>query len=156
MAHGGGAGGRVGRGPTTEAGLGDGIPGLAPVVAAGADGLCLGTDSNARIAMAEEMRWLEYGQRLAGETRGAIVGPDGDAAAQLLRIATAGGAGSLGVAAGAIAPGGWADFCLLDLECPALAGATEATLAAAWIFGGGNRALAGTWVGGRWSPAPTG
>lgn len=134
--------------PLTEGNLGDGAPELGPFRPDGA-GLCLGTDSNARISMIEEMRWLEYGQRLRAEARG-ILTDRGDAARALLRIATLGGARSLGVEAGEIAPGRWADFVALDVSAPELAGADAGTLPAAWIFGGGSSAIAATCVGGSW------
>ncbi len=147
--------------PLTEANLGDGIPGLAPLLARAsrvatpsdpgpATPLCLGTDSNARISMVEEMRWLEYGQRLVGEARGRITDHEGDAARALLSIATEGGARALGIAAGEIVPGRWADFAVLDLDAPELADGEAASLLAAWIFGGGNESVAGTFVAGLW------
>jgi formimidoylglutamate deiminase len=157
------AGGHVCVCPLTEANLGDGIPPLAALLAAApgaADRLCLGTDSNARISMVEEARWLEYGQRLAGERRGVLAAADGAVAPVLLAAATAGGARALGLAAGAIAPGRWADLLLLDLDHPDLAGTGADTLLAALLFGAGNDAVAATAVGGRWSgsaappPAP--
>jgi formimidoylglutamate deiminase len=141
------AGGNVCVCPLTEGNLGDGIPRLAGLPEARRR-LCLGTDSNARIAMLEEARWLEYGQRLAGERRGALADDDGRVAPLLLAAATAGGARSLGLPAGAIAPGLWADFALLDLDHPALAGAGPDTLPASLLFGAGNAAIA---VGGLWS-----
>lgn len=151
------AGGNLCVCPLTEGNLGDGIPALAPV--AGAEGgLCLGTDSNGRISMVEEMRWLEYGQRLRSEGRGRIADPEGDTARALLAIASLGGARSLGIEAGEIAPGRWADLLALDLEATALAGSDADTLLAAWVFGGGNEAVVTTCVGGRWrereAPAP--
>ncbi|HET9582013.1 MAG TPA: formimidoylglutamate deiminase [Gemmatimonadota bacterium] len=135
--------------PLTEANLGDGILDLAPVAGAAPADLCLGTDSNARISMVEEMRWLEYGQRLATRSRG-VLAERGDAARELLKIATLGGARSLGVDAGAIVSGRRADFAALDLAAPALADLDEESLLAGWIFGGGNSAVAETCVGGRW------
>ncbi|MGH7549347.1 MAG: formimidoylglutamate deiminase [Gemmatimonadota bacterium] len=147
-----GSGGNVCVCPLTEANLGDGIPGLQPLLGSSGPGgqLCLGTDSNARISMVEEMRWLEYGQRSRGETRGRITDEDGDAARPLLSIATRGGARSLGIEVGELAPGRWADFTTLDLEAPGLADTDADTLLAAWIFGGGNAAVAQTCVAGRW------
>ena len=73
-------GGRVCVCPLTEANLGDGIPDLSAPHAIGGR-LSLGTDSNARISAIEEMRWLEYGQRLRGELRGALMDPQGGVAA---------------------------------------------------------------------------
>jgi len=58
--------------------------------------LCLGTDSNARIAMVEEMRWLEYGQRLRAGRRGIVLDASGRCGSALLDAATSGGAEALG------------------------------------------------------------
>ena len=144
------AGGNVCLCPLTEANLGDGILDLTPLLAGAADDrLSLGTDSNARISMVEEMRWLEYGQRLATRTRGVLTDRN-DVARALLKIATLGGARSLGIEAGEITPGRRADFAALDLEAPELAGLDEESLLAGWIFGAGNSVVAGTCVGGRW------
>lgn len=139
------AGARVCLCPTTEANLGDGLPAL--VEPPGLE-LALGTDSNARISFLEELRWAEYGQRLRGERRGALVDARGAVAARLLAAGTRGGARALGLAAGAFEPGNWADFVAVDLGASELAGATPDTLAEALVFGAGERALAGTWVGG--------
>lgn len=143
------AGGNLCLCPLTEANLGDGILDLAPAIGAAPEKLCLGTDSNARISMVEEMRWLEYGQRLVSRSRG-VLAERGDAARALLKIATLGGARALGVDAGAIVSGRRADFAALDLEAPALADLDEDSLLAGWIFGAGNSAVAETCVEGRW------
>jgi cytosine/adenosine deaminase-related metal-dependent hydrolase len=74
----------------------------------------------------------------------------GRVAGRLLTAATAGGARALGLPAGAIAAGRWADFAVVDLGHPALAGAAADALAAALVFGTGNGAIAATCVGGRW------
>lgn len=137
--------------PLTEANLGDGLPDLT-VIAGFADSLCLGTDSNARIAMTEEMRWLEYGQRLRHEKRGIVTDEEGLVGRALLSIASRGGALAVGVEAGSIAPGLRADLAALDLDASELAGCDPDSLLDAWIFGAGNRAIAGTWVGGQWRP----
>ncbi len=132
--------------PLTEANLGDGTPALGRVPP---DGLCLGTDSNARISMLEEMRWAEYGQRLAREQRGVLVDEQGQVARRLLAAATLGGARALGVRVGALEVGAWADFVALDLGSPELAGWRPETLLESLVLGAGERAWAGTWVGGR-------
>ena len=130
--------------PLTEANLGDGIPGKVGAV-------CLGSDSNARISMLEEMRWLEYAQRLATESRGVLRDHDGQVARGLLEAATVNGAQSLGVDAGRIAPGCWADFAAIDLDAPSLAGWEPDTLLDSLVFGAGDEAIAATCVGGAWS-----
>jgi len=132
--------------PLTEANLGDGTPVLGRVPR---DGLALGTDSNARISMLEEMRWAEYGQRLAREERGVLADEHGEVARRLLTAATLGGARSLGVRAGAIEAGAWADLVAVDLEAPELAGWAPETLLESLVFGSCERVVAGTWVGGR-------
>jgi formimidoylglutamate deiminase len=135
--------------PSTEANLGDGLPDLALAHRRGGR-LSLGTDSNARISLLEEMRWLEYGQRLRAEGRGILRDGDGEVARTLLRAATLGGARALGLPCGELAPGCWADLVAIDLEHPALAGWEPETLLAALVFGAGDDAIAATAVGGEW------
>lgn len=142
-------GGRVCVCPTTEGNLGDGLPPLV-AVAESHRRLCLGSDSNARISLLEEMRWLEYGQRLKSEKRGVLADEAGAVAPLLLAAGTVGGAASLGVDTGRIAAGAWADFAAVDLASPLLAGAAADDVLAALIFGGTESALAGTCVGGVW------
>jgi formimidoylglutamate deiminase len=143
------AGGMVCLCPLTEANLGDGIPRLALPHAA-RDRLALGTDSNNRLSLLEEMRWLEYGQRLRGEMRGALADDAGRVAITVLAAATTGGARALGLDAGRIAPGAWADFVAIDLTVPCLAEIGPDRLLEAVIFGSGNEVIAGTFVGGHW------
>ncbi len=144
------AGGNVCICPLTEANLGDGIPDLRRILHS--DGcICLGTDSNARIGFTEEMRWLEYVQRLATRSRGVCVDESGACARKLWRIATINGARALGIRAGRIEPGYAADLVALDLQAPTLAGWTEDTLLDAFIFGSGCEAIAATCVAGQWT-----
>jgi len=152
------AGGNVCICPLTEANLGDGIPDL-PLIHARGGEVCLGTDSNARISMLEEIRWLEYVQRLARERRGVLRDDAGTLGAPLLAAATRAGARALGLPVGTIAPGHHGDFTVIDLAAPTLAnpvsGTPAAALAPALIFGCAEEAIAGTCVGGRWRIAPT-
>ena len=141
--------------PLTEGNLGDGIPRLGRLHAVGGR-LAIGTDSNNRLAMLEEMRWLEYGQRLQGELRGALPDEAGAVAPTLLAAATSGGARALGLSAGRIEPGCWADFAAVDLGAPALAEVPAARLLDALVFGAGNEVIAGTYVGGRWRATGSG
>ena len=130
--------------PLTEGNLGDGIPVLAEVPPP--RHLALGGDSNLRISMLENLRWLEYGQRLRTERRGLL----GERPAlELLAAATEGGARSLGVDAGTLAPGKWADFVALDLGHPALADVAPDELPEALVFGASDEVILATAVGGR-------
>lgn len=141
------AGGAICLCPLTEANLGDGLSSLEGLPLGR---ISLGTDSNARIDPIEEMRWMEYGQRLRRESRGVLRNGDGQVARNLLLAATAAGAESLGVEAGRIAQGLWADFVVVDLNGMALAGATPDTLLDAIVFGADASVVAATCVGGAW------
>ena len=143
--------------PLTEANLGDGTADLPTLLRLDIP-LSLGSDSNARISMLEEMRWLEYGQRLGLEKRGVVTDNHGQAAPRLLDIATAGGASSLGVEAGRLEAGCWADIIAIDLHDPLLQDPLVKDLAdrqpeqieAAMVFGGSEQVISAVAVAGRW------
>ena len=137
--------------PLTEANLGDGIAGL-PFLHERGGAICLGTDSNARISLLEEMRWLEYVQRLSTRSRGVLRDEEGQVARNLLHAATAAGAQALGVDAGRIVPGAWADLVAIDLSAPTLAGWEPETLLESLVCGAAEEVIAGTCVGGEWEP----
>ena len=98
----------------------------------------------------EELRWLEYVQRLNGQLRGAVTDESGRTGKALLNVGTRFGAESLGLDAGSMRPGGLADFTAIDLEHPSLAGVEQEDLLEAVILGTGTEAIAGTCVAGRW------
>jgi len=143
------AGGTVCLCPLTEANLGDGIASV-PRAHPASGAFCLGSDSNARISLIEEMRWLEYAQRLATESRGVLRDEAGGVVRILWQAATSGGAKALGIEAGRIEPGCWADFAAIDLDAPSLAGWTPETLLESVIFGATEEVVAATCVGGEW------
>jgi formimidoylglutamate deiminase len=146
------AGGTVCLCPLTEGNLGDGLADV-PHILDRQGSICLGTDSNARISMLEEMRLLEYGQRLRTGSRGVLRDDRGAVAPYLWRLATLGGARALGVNAGAIEEGRLADFLALDLEHPSLAGWEPETLLTTFILGAPDDVVAATCVGGVWQEA---
>jgi len=143
------AGGTVCLCPLTEGNLGDGIA-AAPRAHPARGAFCIGSDSNARISVIEEMRWLEYAQRLATETRGVLRNGEGNVAQGLWEAATVGGAKSLGIETGRIEPGLWADLVAIDLNSPSLAGWEPETLLDSVIFGATEGVVAATCVGGDW------
>ncbi len=122
--------------PTTEANLGDGLFPLKAYLDAGGR-IGVGSDSHISVSAVEELRWLEYGQRLI--TRHRNIGASrtsphtGDT---LLRLALAGGAQAAGVDVGTLKPGARADFVVLDDEAPLLAGRAVADAIDTWIFAG--------------------
>lgn len=133
--------------PLTEANLADGI---APEgLAAPSANLALGTDSNLRIDFHEEMRLLEYAQRLRTERRG-IFGGASSLAARLFAIATEGGARALGIQAGRIATGHTADFLAVDLGASSLEDVAPGELLSAFVLGAGREAIRSVAVGGVW------
>ncbi len=144
-----GAGGNVCFCPLTEANLGDGIPNASRILA-GRGRICLGTDCNARISFTDEMRWMEYLQRLRSGGRGVCVDESGNCARALWLSATVNGAKALGVSAGEIHRGAAADLIALDLKAPTLTGWTPDTLLDCFVFGCGRETIAATCVGGKW------
>ncbi|MDQ2068561.1 formimidoylglutamate deiminase [Natronospira bacteriovora] len=142
------AGARVVICPITEAYLGDGLfPAEAWRRMQG--GLAIGSDSNCRIDAVEELRLLEYGQRLRRERRLLLAGEDGLGSA-LWPMAVEAGAAALGEPDYAgIQPGAWADMVVLDEHSPALAGHSVETVLDALIIGGGRADIADVYVAGR-------
>jgi len=143
------AGGNTCINPLTEGNLGDGIPNIARILKLQGR-IALGSDSNSRLCWTEEMRWLEYGQRLSTLQRGICVDEAGSVANKLLEAATINGSRSLGIKAGRIQAGCRADLVALDLSATSLSGWTDQTLLDAFIFGTGNEAIADVCVGGHW------
>jgi formiminoglutamate deiminase len=131
--------------PITEANLGDGVFPATDFVAAGGH-LGVGSDCNVEIGAAEELRLLEYGQRLRDRTRNRLAA---GGARALLDAALAGGAQAAGIAAGRIAVGARADLVALDPEHPSLTGRAGDDWLDSWVFSAGREAVRDVWVGGR-------
>ena len=134
--------------PITEANLGDGIfDGQRYVAAGGRFGV--GSDSNVRISLTEELRLLEYSQRLGLKGRAILATADRSCGRVLFEGAVQGGAQAAGRASGAIAPGLWADLLALDLSHPDVAGAQGDTILDTFIFARGDRMVQSVWSAGR-------
>ena len=140
----------VGLCPTTEANLGDGIFPLLAALEAGVS-FGIGTDSNVATSPVEELRWLEYVQRLVTRRRNVSEQHHGaSTGARLYRCALSGGAQACGRDIGAIAPGRRADILVLDPDHPALFGRSGDALLDAWIFASHGNPVRDVMVGGRW------
>ena len=128
--------------PTTEANLGDGLFPLRDYLdAGGAWGI--GSDSHISVSPVEELRWLEYGQRLVTRHRNIAVGADSSSVGEtLLRGALASGAAATG-------QDGTGDLLLLAADAPILAGAGDGDVVDRWIFSGNRNVVDQVHVGGK-------
>ena len=129
--------------PITEASLGDGIFDAPTFLAAGGR-FGVGSDSNIRIGLDEELRTLEYTQRLARLSRNVLAEPGGSTGLALFSHALEGGAQALGVSAG-IVPGRPADLASLDLSAAPWLPAEQ--VLDHFVFAAGTR-IDSVWVGG--------
>ena len=143
------SGAMVGLCPVTEASLGDGIfPATAWQDAGGR--IAIGTDSNVAIGVAEELRQLEYAQRLATRRRNVMASGLGASTGETLFAAAAnGGASALDAPAAAIRVGLPADIVVLDPDAACLASADSASFLDGWLFAGDRSTVRDVWVGGR-------
>lgn len=133
--------------PITEAYLGDGLFGADEFVREGGR-IAIGSDSNCRIDAFEELRWLEYGQRLRSQGRARLADQDG-LGLPLWRKACEGGAAALMQPVGTLATGQYADIVVLDRDAPPLRGHDADTFMDALIIGGGRADIADVYVGGK-------
>lgn len=134
--------------PITEANLGDGLfPAVEYAEAGGCFGI--GSDSNVMIDAPEELRLLEYGQRLARRTRNVLARDAGrSTGADLYRGAVAGGAQALGRPAAVLAMGAAADFVSLDPTHPTLVARADDAILDSLVFAGRRDMVDGVWRGG--------
>lgn len=135
--------------PTTEANLGDGVFAAEKFLVLNGR-LGIGSDSHVSVSPVEELRLLEYGQRLTTKRRAVLAAKSGDSVGRTLYEAAARGGGQAsGVPAGVLSVGARADFIVLDTDTPALYGHEEDALLDALIFSGNRPAVGEVWVGGR-------
>jgi len=136
--------------PTTEGNLGDGLFPLSDYLDAGGR-WGIGSDSHVSVSVTEELRWLEYGQRLKTLSRNVgAPGQGGSTGTRLFADALAGGAQALGRHTGTLAPGFRADLVVLDPDHPVLFGRRGERLLDSWIFSGNETSIRHVMVGGRW------
>ncbi|GAA0708992.1 formimidoylglutamate deiminase [Dokdonella soli] len=144
--------------PTTEANLGDGLfPLKAYLDAGGAIGI--GSDSHISVSPVEELRWLEYGQRLITRHRNVSANATMPSTGEMLFArALAGGAQAAGAAVGRLegvgpessSHGSRADLVVLDDASPLLAGRDPAHVVDTWLFAGNTNLVRDVMVAGDW------
>jgi formimidoylglutamate deiminase len=134
--------------PVTEANLGDGIFNASAFCGAGG-WFGVGSDSNVLIGVADELRQLEYSQRLALRARNVMAtARTASTGRALFDGALAGGGQALGVVSG-LGPGLAADIVSLDADSPVLAGRPGDAILDGWIFGSRRSAVDCVWTSGR-------
>lgn len=132
--------------PLTEAYLGDGLFAAAAHHAAGGV-WAVGSDSNARIDAVEELRWLEYGQRLRDRRRARLADGDG-IGVPLWRAAAEGGAQATAFPVGRLAIGCHADLVVLSADAGPWRGLPPERWLDAWVTGGSRSDIDAVFVGG--------
>lgn len=136
--------------PTTEANLGDGLfRGEEYAAQQGRWGI--GSDSQVSVNVVEELRLLEYGQRLKTQRRNVLQSAQQRGVGDWLYTqAVAGGAQASGQPIGALAPGKRADWIVLDGEDPYLASANDDSRMGRWLFAGTQAQIRDVMVAGVW------
>ncbi len=138
----------VGLCPITEANLSDGVfDGTELLLSGGKYGI--GSDSNVRISLTEELQLLEYSQRLVRKERVVMTSKTGSVGRALYDDSLTGGAQALARKSGSIVPGNWADLLTLDAEALTLNGCTEDEILDRWIFSGDDSLVREAWSAGR-------
>ncbi len=134
---------------TTEGNLGDGLfPLRSYLDAGGAWGV--GSDSHISVSPIEELRWLEYGQRLATHHRNIAVRPESSSVGEtLFHGVMASAQASTGHRTGTLGVGEHADYLVLDTDAPQFAGAQAGDAIDRWIFSGNRNLVRDVSVAGR-------
>jgi formimidoylglutamate deiminase len=138
--------------PTTEANLGDGLPDLAAWLEAGVP-VSIGSDSQVTRSWREELRWLEYGQRLVRQARNIAAAPllgQPSTAARLFERVLRGGAAAAGFARWGFEVGARADLLVMDRSDASLLGIADSHLLDALVFSSPGRLWRDVMVAGRW------
>ena len=135
--------------PSTEANLGDGMFPLRSWLDRGGR-IAIGSDSHITINPYEELRWLEYGQRLSSRSRNVAAITDGHTGRCLFERVLEGGGLACGHGAGQLRAGAPADLVTLDDESPMLAGHGAESILDALVFVGARLPIDRVMVGGEW------
>ncbi len=139
--------------PSTEGNLGDGFTDVPGWLDAGVP-LAIGSDSHVLRAWPEELRWLEYGQRLLRRQRNVCAAPtqgEPATAARLFERTLAAGGTAAGHARWGLQTGARADLLVLDAHDPSLLGIPAERLLDALVFSSPGRPVRDVLVAGRWA-----
>jgi formimidoylglutamate deiminase len=135
--------------PVTEANLGDGTFNAPEFIKRGGV-FGIGSDSNVLIGVNDELRQLEYSQRLALKARNILACDDTASTGRaLFDGALRGGSQALGAATSGLTEGAFADIVSFDAGNVALAGRADDAILDSWIFGAGRSLVDCVWARGR-------
>lgn len=134
--------------PTTEADLGDGIFRTTDWLDAGGR-FSIGSDSNVRISVTEELRQLEYNERLRSGQRNVLAAPGSTCGRFLYQHTAQAGGVACGQPVGKLEPGYRADLLELDSGHELLAGRDPDVSLDSWIFAGDHSMINSVWVAGQ-------
>ena len=142
----------VGLCPSTEANLGDGIFPIAEYLEEGGN-FGIGSDSQVCVSVSEELRLLEYVQRLSRRQRNVCIDRTHElhrhVGRRLFDAALFGGSQALGLSCPTLVAGARADFVVLDTQDPSLLGHDEDSMLDAFVFSAKQRVVKDVMVGGR-------
>ena len=111
----------------------------------------IGSDSHVSLSVVEELRWLEYGQRLRDQRRNRMYRSEQPMIGRTLYdAALLGGAQAMGQQVAGLAVGQRADWLVLDGNDPYLATAQDDAILNRWLFAGGDRQVRNVMVNGQW------
>lgn len=134
--------------PITESNLGDGIFDGVRFLGAGGK-IAVGSDSNIRISLSEELRTLDYSQRLRDRSRAALATAELSTGRRLFQEIVTGGAQATGRGDGGLVENSWADLVALDADAADLQGREGDEVLDAFIFAGDDRMVSDVWSAGR-------
>jgi formimidoylglutamate deiminase len=136
--------------PTTEANLGDGIfPTTQFVAEQGV--FAIGSDSHISVNPVEELRWLEYAQRLSRRQRAILASTDEPSVGRFLwQNAARGGAQSTSTNSGELAVGKQADLVIINADKARLFASSEQHLLDSLVFASQQNMVRDVMVNGRW------
>lgn len=134
--------------PITEANLGDG-PFNGPLYLANAGAFGIGSDSNVNISLTEELRTLEYSQRLRDLARNVMVKDECSTGKTIYLAAAKGGAQALARNAGSIAVAQLADLVAIDSTAPSLCALEKHQLFDGLVFAAKDSVVTDGWSAGR-------
>jgi formimidoylglutamate deiminase len=134
--------------PITEANLGDG-PFNGPRYLDHSGAFGIGSDSNVNISLTEELRMLEYSQRLRDLARNVLVKDQGSVGETIYRAAAFGGARALARDSGSIAIGRLADLVAIDCKAPSLCALARHQIFDGLVFAAKDSVVTDVWAAGR-------